>query len=304
MMDQAQKLREIVRRVKETDGNQEAAIKAPKLSPTRILAITSGKGGVGKTSITVNLAIALARLGKKVIIFDADLGLANVDVLLGICPKFNLRHVVAGGLSITDVMVKGPEGIEIVPAANGLRELADIPDSSRDYLVRLLSDLENRADFVLIDTGAGLSSNVVGFVLACDEVVAITTPEPTAMTDAYAIIKVIYRDSPEAHVYLVTNGVKDHNEGQRVARRMNMIVGRFLNTHVDHLGCVPVDPFVSKAVMLQRPFVIEFPRSPAAVGIQAIAERLCTPGYEPRGHGHRPTGALRKFLERVMFPAN
>jgi flagellar biosynthesis protein FlhG len=204
---------------------------------TRTIAITSGKGGVGKSSMAVSLSIALARNNMSVTLLDADLGLANINVILGIIPKFNLYHVIKGKKKLKDIVIEVPEGIKIIAGASGFHQLANLEDKQRSDFIESVSDLD-ADDFMIIDTGAGVSQNVLGFVLAADEVIVVTTPEPTAITDAYGIIKSIASQTPEKSIKLIVNRVQSVSEGKRVAQRVISIAGQFLNIKVDNLGFV------------------------------------------------------------------
>ena len=261
-MDQAANLRRLVLE-KNTDG----------ASSTRIIVITSGKGGVGKTSLSVSLAIALAQDGKSVTLLDADLGLANINVILGIIPKYNLYHVIKGKKKLKDIIIEVPEGIKIIAGASGFHQLANLDVKQRDEFVSSIGELAND-DFLIVDTGAGISQNVLSFVMASDEVIVVTTPEPTAITDAYGIIKAIASQSNEKHIRLIVNRAQSVAEGKRVAQRVINIAGQFLNIKVEELGFVYEDIYVPKSVRNQKPFFVSYPKCKASGCIKIISDRI------------------------------
>ena len=243
-------------------------------SQTRILAITSGKGGVGKTNVVANLAASLTEMGKKVVILDADFGLANVDVLLGLTPRFHLGHVLFGKKRLTDIMVEGPHGIRIIPASSGLQCLAELSLEQRNHIVQGFADLEGDADYLLIDTAAGISSNVVHFLRAAPEVVVISAPEPTAIVDAYAVIKIILADEPNKTIRVLINSVADEEESRDVFRQINSVVKRFLNREVIYLGHVEKDPHVLQAVRSQVLVTHSHPTAPASRCFRKLAHAV------------------------------
>jgi flagellar biosynthesis protein FlhG len=240
---------------------------------TKTIAITSGKGGVGKSSIAVSLAIALGRNGATVTLLDADLGLANINVILGVIPKFNLYHVIKGKKRLKDIVIEVPEGIKIIAGASGFHQLANLDAKQRSEFIEAVSELDSD-DFMVIDTGAGVSQNVLSFVIASDEVIVVTTPEPTAITDAYGIIKSIASQSPDKSVKLIVNRVQSVSEGKRVAQRVINIAGQFLNIKVDNLGFIFDDPYVAKSVRNQKPFIVSYPKARASVCVGIIADRI------------------------------
>ena len=261
-MDQAANLRRLVLE-KKTDGS----------SGTRTIVITSGKGGVGKTSLFVSLAIAIAQDGKSVTLLDADLGLANINVILGIIPKYNLYHVIKGKTKLKDIIIEVPEGIKIIAGASGFQQLANLDVKQRDEFINSISELAND-DFLIVDTGAGISQNVLSFVMAADEVIVVTTPEPTAITDAYGIIKAIASQSNEKHIKLIVNRAQSVSEGKRVAQRVINIAGQFLNIKVEELGFVYEDLYVPKSVRNQKPFIVSYPGCKASGCVKVIADRI------------------------------
>jgi len=264
MADQAETLREMMRNRPEVEA-----------SKTRIIAVASGKGGVGKTNIATNLAIAYAQAGKRVMLMDADLGLANVNVVLGIIPRYNLYHVIRKQKSLRDIIMETNYGIQIVAGASGFAKIANLSAEEREGFVDELSALSN-IDVIIIDTSAGVSNNVISFVAAADEVLIVTTPEPTAITDAYGMIKIIATeiDDLQLGLKLIVNRVNSVTEGKRVAERVISIAGQFLNLKVDYLGYVYDDPDVHQAVLRQKPFMAINAKSKASICLQHIVGRL------------------------------
>jgi flagellar biosynthesis protein FlhG len=271
MEDQAEQLRELVR------ANEDAAdaLRHINKKKTRILTVASGKGGVGKTNLAVNMALAYARIGKKVIVMDADLGLANVNVMLKLIPKWNLFHVIRKQRTMREIIIETDYGIGIVAGASGFSKIANLTESERTNFIDELNTLAS-ADIIIIDTSAGVSSNVMDFIATADEALIITTPEPTAITDAYGIIKIIATEieNLDIGINLVVNRVRNAAEAARVADRMISITSQFLNIKVEYLGFVYEDTVVSQAVLRQRPFMVEAPRSKAAQCVQHIVGRI------------------------------
>jgi flagellar biosynthesis protein FlhG len=240
---------------------------------TRTIAITSGKGGVGKSTLSVSLSIALAQNGASVTLLDADLGLANISVILGIIPKFNLYHVIKGKKKLKDIVIEIPEGIKIIAGASGFHQLANLDVKQIGDFIKSVSELDTD-DYMIIDTGAGISQNVLRFLVAADDVIVVTTPEPTAITDAYGIIKSIASQNPEKSVKLIINRVNSVSEGKRVAKRVITIAGQFLNMKVENMGFIYDDIYVPKSIRNQKPFIISYPKSKASVCVSMIADRI------------------------------
>ena len=261
---------------------------------TRIIAITSGKGGVGKSNFAVNMAIAYAQLGKKVILIDGDLGMANVNVLLNILPQYNLMHVINKKKSMKEIIMDTEFGIKFIAGANGFSKIANLSVEELEYFAKQFSSLGN-ADIIIIDTGAGIANNVLQFVAAADEVYVLTTPEPTAITDAYGIIKIITTEIVDrtVNLKLVVNRVHSVEEGKRISERIINIVGQFLNYKVEYLGCVYEDPIVQASVIRQKPFMIVNPTSKPAVCLKHIVGKI--EKTEPE-YSEGVASFLKKFL--------
>jgi flagellar biosynthesis protein FlhG len=236
--------------------------------------VTSGKGGVGKTNVVANLALGLCELGKKVVVLDADFGLANIDVLLGLTPRFHLGHVLFGNKTLTEIMVQGPKGIRIIPASSGLQRLSELTLQQRTFLVESFADLDRDLDFFLIDTAAGISRNVVHFLLSAQEVIVVSAPEPTAIVDAYAIIKIILAEDHTKDVRVLINSVERAEEAREVFCQINSVVKRFLNREVAYLGHVEWDEHVSQAVRSQVLVSQRFPDAPASRCFRVLASRV------------------------------
>jgi flagellar biosynthesis protein FlhG len=272
MEDQATKLREMMR---QKTNSYERSSGRKEGKETRIITVTSGKGGVGKTNVSINMALAYARMGKKVVVMDADLGLANVNVMLNMIPKYNLYHVIRKQKTMKEIMVDTEYGISIVAGASGFSKIANLNDSERQYFISELETL-SAADIIIIDTSAGVSSNVLDFVAAANDAVIVTTPEPTAITDAYGIIKIIATEINNLNMglKLVVNKVKNVAEAKKVADKMISITGQFLNLKVEYLGFIYDDEAVSRAVLRQKPFVVVDPKCKASLCIQHIVGRM------------------------------
>jgi flagellar biosynthesis protein FlhG len=260
----------------------------------RIVAISSGKGGVGKSNLSINLALALCKLGRQVILFDADLGLANADVLLGLQPRYNLTHFFQGGRSLQEIMVEGPLGLKVIPSGSGISQLADLGVQDRERVLSHFALIEDQADFLLVDTGAGISRNVTSFAQAADEVIVVTTPEPTARLDAYGLIKVLASESYAGRMQVVVNMAESAAEGEEVGRLMETLANRFLNASVEMLGSIPRDRAVQMSVRAQKPFLLEYPDSPASRAVLSIASRLSNVNLAADGQS-----GMKAFLERL-----
>ncbi|MDR1618624.1 MAG: MinD/ParA family protein [Treponema sp.] len=271
MEDQAEKLRKIV----QEKGRGMESPRSREGRKNRIVTVSSGKGGVGKTNLSVNMALAYARMGKKVVVMDADLGLANVNIMLGMTPRYNLYHVIKKQKTIREILVDTDYGISIVAGASGFSQIANLSEEERQNFIEGMDTLTT-ADIVIIDTGAGVSSNVLDFIAAADDAVIVTTPEPTAITDAYGIIKIIATEleSLDMGLKLVVNRAKGVAEARKVADRVTSIAGQFLNLKVDYLGFIYEDSSVIQAVIRQKPFMVVDPKCKASQCVQHIVDRL------------------------------
>lgn len=283
--DQAEALRELV--AEDQAEHPVAPYRHRVASPTRAttLAVTSGKGGVGKTSVSVNLAVQLAQMGRRVILMDADLGTANADVICNLNAPRNLSHVVAGRCSLHDTLIDAPGGFRLIAGASGLSQMAALGEFERARLMDQMTELEDEADVILIDTGAGVGPNVLGFLVAVDQILVVTTPEPTAITDAYALIKTATRQAQGLDLRLLVNQVRDERESRAVYDRVAGVCKQFLNVTPRYAGYVLTDPRVPYAVRRRQPFVLEHPSSPASVCVHRLAHRIDRHASTPRGHG-------------------
>jgi flagellar biosynthesis protein FlhG len=281
-MDQAQRLRDIV-----SDGTADKP-------DSRIITVSSGKGGVGKTNFTVNLGIALAKLGKKVTIIDADLGLANVDVLFGIVTKYNLSNVIKGEITVQESIVKGPYDINIISGGSGIMDLIDLDMNQLDKLIHTLSYFNTISDYILIDTGAGLSKSVLSFVDAASDVILVITPDPTSITDAYALIKNIINDDLKK-IKLIINRVESNEEGDEVYNKLSQAVTKFLSRELENLGYIFEDNNLKRAIRKQIPLLEAYPRAIASKGIENIAFNL-----ENNNRYAKNTNSFKTFLNKLM----
>lgn len=238
------------------------------------LAVTSGKGGVGKTNVVVNLAVALARMRNRVVVLDADFGLGNVDVLLGLTPANHLGHLLAGDKDIDDILVEGPHGVRIIPASSGLRELTALSPLQWQRLNDGLARIHSSADFLLIDTGAGISNNVIDMLSGADRIMVVTSLEPTAVVDAYAMVKILTACNPAKELGLLVNGARDQAEADLVFRQLDVAATRFLHRRLHPYGFVPHDPAVRESVLLQRAVVEHAPRATSSQSFRRLANRV------------------------------
>ena len=246
----------------------------PSRPRRRTIAVTSGKGGVGKTNIVTNLAIALARQGIRVLVLDGDLGLANVDLLLGVAPQFDLQDVILGGRNVRDVVLEGQDGIRVVPASSGVEELANLDEYRTEVLLRSLAELDGDVDIILIDSPSGIGTHATSLIQGADQILVVTTPEPTSFSDAYAMIKVLVRRPLKCTPALLVNQADSEESAIAVARRVKNVAKRFLNLDVDYWGYILDDESVPKSVLRQEPFLSTYPYSPAASCVYQLARRV------------------------------
>ncbi|SHK33964.1 flagellar biosynthesis protein FlhG [Selenomonas ruminantium] len=275
MVDQAARLRQLVDK-SEYEAQRAEPVSPPSLSAMgpRVIAITSGKGGVGKTNIAVNLAIALGQAGQRVLVIDADLGMANVDVILGSMSKKHLLNLLEQGTELKDVLMNGPYGVRYISGGSGIEKAADFTYEERQRLIQKLTACGQMADIILIDTGAGLGKNVMDFILAADEVLLVTTPEPTALTDAYAVLKAYSMYAAQKNIKLIVNRVYDETESREVVVKLQQTSQRFLQMNIDCLGYVFEDSAVMKSVRQQQPFLAAHPNSIASRCIQGLVNSI------------------------------
>lgn len=298
MQDQAENLRQLVGRINSSDSLGKLLTPTPQC---RVIAVTSGKGGVGKTNISVNLALAFSNRGKKVLLYDADMGLANVDVMLGIIPQFTLLNVLNGQKNLKEIIVEGPGGIHLVASGSGgVQELADLNENQRSKFLDALLELQHQAEIILIDTGAGLHRNVLAFALAAEEVIVVTTPEPTALMDAYGMIKILFREKKSPVINVVVNMAEHQMEADEAGKKLVVLSKRFLNLNVEYIGFVPRDAGMVRAVKEQKPVLLSSQLSPAAVHLNRLAEVLLS------GKAQAGEGNLLQFFKKVtkIFSGN
>lgn len=295
MKDQAEKLREIINNIK---SHNEASLSnniSAKKTGARVITITSGKGGVGKTNFTVNLGIRFAQLGYRVVIIDADLGLANVDVVMGKMSKYNLSDVINSDKSILEILEEGPSGVKFISGGSGVQDLIKLNKAQLVDILIKLGKLDDEADIILIDTGAGLSENVMSFVHAAREVILVTTPEPTSITDAYALIKTItYRDKNK-NIKIVVNRADNPAEALNILDKLNIVTEKFLGVKLHKLGYILNDACVSKAVKMQQPFVQSFVKSEATKNLHSIAGTL----LDNKEMNEASKSGIRMFINKL-----
>ncbi|HKX33101.1 MAG TPA: MinD/ParA family protein [Blastocatellia bacterium] len=241
---------------------------------TRSLAITSGKGGVGKSNVAVNVSLELAALGRSVSLLDADLALANADVLLGLNPQYHLGHVISGHRALKEVVIEVDHGLRLIPGGSGIEELANLSQAQHTQLVTELQEIESEADYMIIDTAAGIAENVTGVLRAADEVIVITTPDPTSVVDAYAMIKVLHQQTPSKPIWIIVNDVVGVGDAERIFAQLQAAATRFLDRRLSHLGTIPRDAELAEAVREQVPVVRYAPTTPASRALRLIAKHL------------------------------
>ena len=267
--------------------------------PTKVIAVTSGKGGVGKTNVSVNLAVAMARRGRDVMLMDADLSLANVDVLLGLQPSCNLAHLVRGDARLEDAIVAGPAGVRIVPAASGDRTMADLPPASQAAIISAFSQLDRQPEVLVIDTAAGLAENVARFAQAAQHTLVVVCDEPASITDAYALMKVFSRDYGIRRFHVLSNMSRSRVDGRELFEKLVRVTDRFLDVVLVHAGTVPSDGYLRKAVQEQRAVVEAYPDSWSSKAFHTLADTV--DAWKQR---HEPAGGLSFFFERLVQEQN
>jgi flagellar biosynthesis protein FlhG len=284
MNDQAEGLRNMVRNSQEQRPKQ-----------TRVITVTSGKGGVGKSNFTLNFALKLKSRGYDVLIFDADIGLANIDVLMGVSPQYHLHHLLTGQKTIEEIVCLGTNGLQFIAGGSGFNDLLNLSAAQLDFFVREVGRLHGKVDFILFDTGAGLSNETLKFIVSANETIIVTTPEPTAITDAYAIVKMVSSLNYRCQFRLVINRVTSPKEGQQTAEKISMVAKRFLGLDIATLGYVADDLFVSKAVKKQMPFTVAFPQSAASKNLEEIVSRFLAKPVHTESEGMK--GFLNKMIK-------
>lgn len=267
MNDQAQSLRQLVSSL---DSQQGEAGKRPEKA-ARIVTVSSGKGGVGKSNFTLNFALALQSLGKKVLLFDADIGMANIDVLMGARPRYSLYHLLKGEKKISEIIEYGTGDLPFIAGGSGLTDLFNLSENDLNYFTEQIEQISGEMDYILFDTGAGLSKETLKFITAADECLVVTTPEPTSITDAYALIKVVVNSEPEVKFRLVVNRANDVKEARQVADKISLVAKRFLEMDIPLMGAISDDPYVTQAVRRQVPFSTAFPHCLASRDILKLA---------------------------------
>lgn len=266
----------------------------------RVIAVTSGKGGVGKTNIVGNLAVALTRMGKRVVIIDADVGLANIDIVFNLRPKYSIRHLVAGEKSLDQVMVRTDHGIGILPGGSGFSDLTRFSEGEKLTLLTEFETLADKADIIFLDTGAGISSNVLYFNAASDECLVVATTEPTSITDAYALMKVMSQQYGTRRFKLVVNMVEKEADAKRVYASLSNALDKFLkNVVLEYTGCIPFDPILQKAVRHRSLLLDSSSNTPAGTAMTSIARNLAQGGVMDG-----PGGNLTFFMNRVFEAAH
>jgi flagellar biosynthesis protein FlhG len=280
-IDQASTLRKI------SDANEKISnLKKNSLDTTRVISFTSGKGGVGKTNIVSNLAFLFTTLGKKVFVLDADIGLANIDIMLGLAPEYNLQHVLSGHKSISDIIIEGPGGMKIFPASSGVQELSELSNDQKLCLLSEFESINEDIDLFLIDTGAGISSNVMYFNMAAQEKIVIATPEPTSITDAYAVMKVMSKKYSIKAFKLIVNETKDAKEAKGLYDNLSSVSERFLDISIDYLGYIVNDNHVSQAIRNQKLLTILYPGAESSLCLLNLAKKILEskPAVMPGGN--------------------
>ncbi|MDR1701287.1 MAG: MinD/ParA family protein [Sporomusaceae bacterium] len=296
MLDQAERLRQLTNAQTGKDPFpfiETDIFAAKEKKASRVIAITSGKGGAGKTNLAVNMALALANMGQKVLIIDADLGMANIEILLGASSKYSLLNLIEDGLTIDDIVVNGPYGIKYISGGSGVYQLANLSEEQLQKIIRHIGACDSWADFILVDTGAGISRNVINFLVAADEVIIVTTPEPTAIADAYAVMKVYAANRGNAPVKLVINRVIDYGEGEVVAEKLTQVASKFLKLRTTSLGNIYEDRNLIKSVKSQKPVLLLHPSTISVRCIENIARRLL------KLQGTSQPGGIKGFFAKL-----
>ncbi|MFM2478319.1 MinD/ParA family protein [Celerinatantimonas sp. MCCC 1A17872] len=279
-----------------TQFNQASGLRMmQKNKKVKVIAVTGGKGGVGKTNVTLNMAVAMAAQGKRVMVLDADLGLANVDVMLGLRVTRNLSHVLRGECQLDDILVEGPNGILIAPATSGTQSMVELSQSEHAGLIRAFSELKTPIDVLLVDTAAGISDMVLSFSRAAQDILVVVCDEPTSITDAYALIKILSNEHGCYKFKIVANMVHSLREGQELYTKLTRVTDRFLDATLELVACIPYDNNVRQAVRKQKVIVDGFPKSPAALAFRSLASKAASWPIPDQARGH-----LEFFIERLL----
>ena len=266
-----------------------------KVKPVRVIAVTSGKGGVGKTNLSVNIGIALSQMGRRVVLMDADMGLANVDILLGVYPSFNLSHLLSGEKTLDEIMIDGPSGLRVIPGASGIQKMSELTATEQASVIHAFSESDQDIDVLIVDTAAGISSSVVNFARASQEIIVVVCDEPTSLTDAYAFIKLLNRDYGLSNFHVITNMVQTVQQGHALFQKLSKVTDRYLDVTLRFAGAVPYDEYLRKSVQKQNPVVTGFPRSKAALALKTIAARIDTWPMKYQAGGY-----IEFFIERMI----
>lgn len=283
----------------ESQMDQAAGLrKVSNPGPVRVIAVASGKGGVGKTNVSVNLGLAMVAEGKKVMLMDADLGLANIDIMLGLHPQYNLSHVINGERTLEEIIVEGPKGLQIIPASSGTQNMAELTPAEHAGVIQAFSEVGHDLDVLIIDTAAGIADSVISFTRAAQEVIIVVCDEPTSITDAYALIKLLNRDYGIQRFRVLSNMAHSMQEGRELFNKMVKVTDRFLDVTLDFMGTVPYDEYLRKALQKQKAVIDAYPRSKAAMAFKTLAKRADNWPI-PRSAG----GHLEFFVERLIQSA-
>ena len=269
--------------------------RATAAAPVRVIAVASGKGGVGKTSVSVNLAMSLVHAGQRTLLLDTDLGLANVDVMLGLSPRFTLADVFAGRCELKDTLLEGPRGLWVVPAASGKRHMTELTAQQHVGLVHAFSELDLPIDTMVVDNAAGIADGVLTFCQAAQDVIVVVCDEPASVTDAYALIKVLSRERGVSRIQVLANQVQQPAEGRQLFEKLERVTARFLDVTLNYLGAIPRDEWLRRAIQRQEAVVEAYPSSPSALAFRDITRRA---SQWQSQQGSR--GGVEFFLERLV----
>ena len=276
--------------------DQAAGIrKMNKSKPVRVIAVASGKGGVGKTNIPLNLGLSFVQMGQRVVLMDADMGLANVDILLGVYPKYNLSHVLTCEKTLDEIMVTSPSGLKLIPGASGIQKMTELSTIEQAAVIRAFSEIDQQIDVLIVDTAAGISSSVVNFSRACQEIVLVICDEPTSLTDAYAFIKLLHRDYGCNHFHIITNMVQSVQQGRALFQKLSKVTDNYLDVTLQFVGAIPYDEYLRQSVQKQTPVVLGFPRSKSAKYMKSIDVKIDNWPLKTQAGGY-----IEFFIERMV----